>query len=261
MREVHLPDEPGTVPLREAIAEAREDEEQEPAPAAKEETELPLRQPGDVPPLSLQDCQQALAWTKTQLESAPKPVAKLRTADVARVLREVVAYLKIMDERHSSLADYEWIFIEQKKVSGSTIDQDKFDDIAVHDVSAISFHAEFGDVLLHSVTIRDDRGAVAGEYHLDPPLVLRSDVPRREVFHLYFPIRLEEVIVRFQVAAPRTNPRVNVYAGIASNREYLKQAQYYLWRAIAALEKDDWDEAVKLISSTSRRIARFQKKQ
>jgi hypothetical protein len=258
MREVHLPDEPGTVPLREAIAEAREDEEEEPAPPEKGETAPPLSLPGDMPPLSLHDCQQALAWARTELESAQRPVGKLLAAEVARVLRQVVAYLKIMDERHSSLADYEWIFIDQKKVSGTTIDEDRFDDFEVSNVSAVSLHAQFGDVRVHGVTIYDDRGLAAGEYHLAPPLVLRADVPRREVFHLYFPVRLREVVVRYEAVDSRSSPRVDAHAGITSNREFLKQAQYYLRRAIAALENDDWEAATTLISSTARRIAKFQ---
>jgi len=254
---VHLPDEPGTVPLREVLVEAREDAE---APRERDTGPAhaaPLTLPGNLPPLSLQDCQKALAWAKGQLEADWNPRGRM-TEEMKRALEQVLSYLKILDERRSSLADYEWVFIEEEKVSGTPIDEDRFDDRKVDDVSAISLHAKYADVYVHSVAILDERGDPVSEYHLDPPLLLRAGVPRREVFYLYFPTPIEAVVVRYEGVEAQTRARVDVYAGISGTREYLKQAQFYLRRALTSLENGDWAEADRLLSSTARRIQKFQ---
>jgi hypothetical protein len=62
------------------------------------------------------------------------------------------------------------------------------------------------DVYLYYVGVVDDDNQMAAEYHLDPPRLLRAGLPRREVFHLYFPTDLRKVVVRYCAVEERGNP-------------------------------------------------------
>ncbi len=256
--QVRLPDEPGTVPLREVRVQALEDTEPEPQ-AVPQAGPVASDLPDSLPPLSLQDCVNALQWAQKRVAdsiSGSRPAEPLLNP----LLNQILGYLRIVDERQSSLAHYRWIFIEQEKVDGSPLDEDTFDDGSIDDVSAVALDALGGDVLVCYVAIRDDDGEILADYSLDPPVLLRAGLPRREVFHLYFPSRIEKVVVRYGEVNPAENARVNVYAGITREREYLKQAQFYLRRAKEALDQMDLQTAENMLASAVRRIERFQRK-
>lgn len=252
---IHLPDESGTMPLREQLADGPSARPSPEGPAPGEASRLPL--PECFPPLSLADCVEVLLWMNGRLGLLPAKEKK-PDEELLPVLDQIKQYVRIVDNRSSTLAFYRWVFVDRSKVAMQGLDEDIFESgNVIADVSAISLEAELGDVLVHWVEVIDSRGEKT-EFRLATPSRLRAGLPRREVFHLYFPTDIRRVRVCYESAPPvRVQPRVTLHAGITKRTEYLKGALYYLTRAREALVSGNWEESAAQLDRAARRIQRF----
>lgn len=256
--DIHLPDESASIPLREQLADAP------PARRTPEESSAthPLRAPlpAGFPPLSLADCREVLVWMIGRLSPAPTD-GKNSDTDYLVILDQIRQYVRIVDDRSSTLASYRWVFVDRGKVATQGLDEDIFESGGViEDVHAISLEAELGDVFVHWVEVTDSRGEKT-EFRLATPTHLRAGLPRREVFHLYFPTDIRRVRVCYESVPPvRIQPRVTLHAGITRRTEYLKGALYYLTRARQALASGQWEECTTQLDRAARRIQRFGEK-
>jgi hypothetical protein len=253
---IHLPDESGTMPLREQLADepSSPPSSREPSPEANTSR---LVLPDTFPPLSLSDCNDVLLWLNARL-SRPPAETEDPHEEILTVLEQIKQYVRIMDNRSSTLAYYRWVFVDRSKVATQGLDEDIFESgRVIADVSAISLEAELGDVFVHWVEVTDSRGEKT-EFRLGTPARLRAGLPRREVFHLYFPTDIRRVRVCYESAPPvRIQPRVTLHAGITKRTEYLKGALYYLNRARQALLAGQREECATQLDRAARRIQRF----
>lgn len=169
------------------------------------------------------DCKDILA-----IQDPSTLVARCRK--VSDIIMATTHYLKKLDQRHSTLDSYKWYFIDREKVEPDRVETDVFRARPViPNVSAVSFSADYGDVYLYEVVVHDVKGNPT-------TFPLRHEVeqnyPHEEICYLYFPTTLERVILKYEVKRYRSRvPRVTVFAGVAREQEYLKQALYYLHRA------------------------------
>jgi len=137
------------------------------------------------------------------------------------------SYLTVLDQRRSNLASYEWHFIDREKVSGPGIDSDAFRaHPVIHNVSAISFAADFGDIYIYSVEVLNAANQTT-TFTLNR--LVEEGYPHQEVCYLFFPTTIRAVTVKAQERGEsKRTPRLAVFAGVARQEEYLKQALWYL---------------------------------
>jgi len=155
------------------------------------------------------------------------PTLVARCRKVGEMIEATSNYLNVRDQRHSASSAYTWHFIDSQKVDGPGIDRDEFHaQPVISKVSAISFAAEFGNVYVHSVEVFDASGK-ATAFTLDR--LIEENYPRYTICYLFFPTVVQKVVMHYQArgGSVRT-PRLAVFAGVARQEEYLKQALWYL---------------------------------
>ncbi len=277
---VHMPDKPGTATLQDSPIEIPARPNPAPSPGASSPADIPPEEmpleemPGEarvpsspgqfLPPLCAEDCLRALQWILAMI-SAPRqahPAAAGPSAsEIAGILAQVHDYMRILDSRHSTLAGYSWTPIDDKRVRGDEPRNREFNPKStIERVNAISISATGGDVVVYEVSAVDRQGART-DFHLDPPAIVRAELPRREVFHFYFPIDIERVIVRCAPDAAglkiSDQTRLHAFAGKTRRRQYLKEAQFFLRRAAGDFEAGDPVSAGDWLRRAANRIERF----
>jgi len=269
---VHMPDEPGatTSSLQSSLALPPPDTDPPDLPgptpyALRGEDLSPSR---FLPPLCLEDCLLALQWSlnKINANQEMKRLPAERAAEIEPVLRQVAEYIRIVDGRNSTLADYTWILVGTERVAADVeVDSDEFEpaEPPLRAINAVSFQAERGDVWLFRVRVIGEDNIVT-DFRLDPPARLMAALPRREVFHLYFPTDLKRVEAHYgavdRARAARNSPRVSLYAGQTRRREYLKESQYFLRMALRQLPEGDLDVCRDSLERAAKRIRHFERR-
>ena len=167
------------------------------------------------------------------IADSPTLVARCRkTGEIADVTGN---YLGTLDQRYATLSAYQWHFIDRWKVDGPGIDRDVFRaQPPIAHVSAISFGAEFGDVYIYTAEVLDIAGN-ATTFTLNR--LVEENYPHQDICYLFFSRTIQSVTIKYQArgTSPRT-PRLAVFAGVAREEEYLKQAQWYLRAARRELD-------------------------
>ncbi|MCX8037447.1 MAG: hypothetical protein N3D11_10475 [Candidatus Sumerlaeia bacterium] len=179
------------------------------------------------PPLSVEEAA-ALIRAALDILSMKDPATLIaRCQKACEIMDAVSAYLNVLDRRHSSLASYQWHLVDSEKVDGPGVDRDIF--LArpvIHNVSAISFAASFGDVLIHSVEVQDASGQTTT---FTLKRLVEEKYPHEQICYLFFPTAVRSVAIQYEAKTQTTRtPRLAVFAGIALEEEYLKQALWYL---------------------------------
>jgi len=222
-----------------------------------------------LPPLSLDEacnlmrnCVDILAFNDT-------PTLVGRCQKAIEIMDVTSNYLTVLDRRNSHLASYEWHFIDREKVDRPGIDSDVFRAQPVlPNVSAISFAAELGDAFIYSVEVLDaaNRGTTFTLARL-----IEERFPHEEICYLFFPTTLRSVTVKYEARGDVSRtPRLTVFAGIARQEEFLKQALWYL--RCARLEADlamrgptapapHLDAACQNLRLAAKRVVRFRVKE
>jgi hypothetical protein len=221
-----------------------------------------------VPPLSPEEARAlVLACIKILTINDPSTHAS-RCHKVREILGKSVTYLTLLDQRHSTLASYKWHFIDEEKVELG-VETDEFEvKPVIARVSAISFAARYGDVFIYSAVVYDDKGT-SSVFKINRPV--EHKFPREEICYLVFPTTLKKVVVRYQKRRERSRkPRLSLYAGVAGEEEYLKQALGHLRDArhragLAASDRkrasQHIEAACKDLRRAAERIRRFRQKQ
>lgn len=258
---IRLPDSPANAPLADALKPDLfpDTREREDAPTATPFVES-LR--GNLPPLSLEDCRVALQRARQKAELSAEPSTEL-APDLLPLTEQVLAYVRMLDERHSNLRRYRWQPAGTAKVATDGPDRDDFTfSRPIKDVSALAFHSRDGDVSLEGVAVIGVDGHRA-EFGLDPPLVIMSGIPRREVFHLYSRTEVRKVEVRYKALQQDRAPRVSLYLGISDHPDYLKSCIYYLERARQTLSGEaagTSEQLGKVLKLADEQLRQFQRK-
>ncbi len=179
------------------------------------------------PPLSVEEAASLIRATVDILSMKDPATLVARCQKACEIMDAVSAYLNVLDRRHSSLASYQWHLVDSEKVDGPGVDRDIF--LArpvIHNVSAISFAASFGDVLIHSVEVQDANGQTTT---FTLKRLVEEKYPHEQICYLFFPTAVRSVAIQYEAKTRTTRtPRLAVFAGIALEEEYLKQALWYL---------------------------------
>jgi hypothetical protein len=218
-------------------------------------TPIPLPKIEFTPPLSLNQCQTLIDQVKKNLPTDPDGEPAKIPAVVPildRMITTCSNFLEYRDDLHSSLAHYRWIEAGRVKVQVTSDDSEyRADhdevklDTPIRNVSAISLELEVekSDVWIHSIQVYDDKDKLVGDF-LDPskPRLLRHSLPRREVYHFWQRTTIARIELECSKATRNIDitPRVVIYAGRTSRREYIKSAIYYLSEARKNLRSNKW---------------------
>lgn len=188
-----------------------------------------------VPPLSPDEALVLIRACIDVLAKSDAPTLAARCQRVGEIIGAVSRYLTVLDQRHSTLASYKWHFIDRESV-GSGIERGVFRaQPVIPNVSAISFAADDGDVRLYSVVVYDAAGH-ATTFTLNR--LVEHNYPHEEICYLFFPTTIQSVVTRCEAQQGRSRaPRLTVFAGVAREQEYLKQALWYLRYARRGIQR------------------------
>lgn len=217
-----------TLPTASAMVGARPEQTSAPIPPAPMPPPRPRRFNFPyVPPLGMEEAGSLLRACIDILAINDAPTIVARCQKVSEIIEVTSHCLTTLDQRHSTLAAYEWHFVDREKVDGPGIDRDVFQmQPPVPRVSAISFSADFGNVYIYSVGVLDASGQTT-TFTLNR--LIEENYPHQGICHLFFPRTVQSITILYQPrgGSSRT-PRLAVFAGAAREEEYLKQALWYL---------------------------------
>lgn len=230
------------------------------APAAPDEgTTETLRAPRTTvrPPLSLEEALSQLRQAQLRLAAADGAVPE----DIPQTIGSVINYLSFRDDLHTSLANYTWTALGNAKVENSTRDRDELSfDPPVKRVSALTFEAVGGDLRVQKLWVYDEFDRLRDEFDYEAePRVVRSDLPRRQVFHLW----RRTTIKRVEWEASRlavnerspVSPRLILLGGITDRPEHVKTALYQLMLAQTALQEANRKQATETLARAAQALA------
>jgi hypothetical protein len=182
-----------------------------------------------LPPLGLDDAMKLIGRCIYFLDDVDEKFLDYKKQRVTEALTLVIDYMKLVDERHSTLEKYRWYFVGKNKVSRPGIDEDVFEVFPpLQGVSAISFVADRGDVHVHRMTVTDTEG---NETKFTIERRVREDLPRKEVCFLYYQQEVKKITLYYSTKEKEVGPRLRVYCGVTPMPEYAKEAIYFLTRA------------------------------
>jgi hypothetical protein len=183
------------------------------------------------PPLSPEEAKTLLMAGIDILRIRDAATSAARCRKVIQIIGSVSDYLTLLDRRTSSLSSYKWYFIDREKVDPGMDTDEYIAQPPIAKVSAISFAADYADVVVYWAVVQDGQGN-ATTFPLQR--VVEPNYPQRVVCYLFFPTAVKKVTLRYRprVAGTR-DPHLTVFAGVAREPEYLKQALWYLRSARA----------------------------
>jgi hypothetical protein len=179
------------------------------------------------PPLSVEEAGSLIRAAVDILMINDPATLAARCQKVAEIIDVTSNYLTLLDQRSSRLSSYDWHFVDREKVDGPGIDRDVYRaQPPIAKVSAISFAADFGDVYIYSVEVLNAAGATT-TFTLNR--LIEENMPHQEICWLFFPKTIQSVTLRYEARGNgKRTPRLAVFAGVAREDEYLKQALWYL---------------------------------
>ena len=166
----------------------------------------------------------------------------------------ITDYVKLTDDRSSSLLFYKWYFIGKNQEMRETMEEVVFKPTPViRNVSAISFEAEKADVNIHFMKVTDLEGNTTS-FKVDKCIL--NGLPRKEVCFLYFPTTIKQIVVDYSTKS-KGKSRLTVYAGVTDRPEYGKAALYYLSRGRKEIENDAFENAKKDLVKAREYLIKF----
>lgn len=217
-----------------------------------------------IPPLSVEDCSELLKRALQLLPEKDRAPLEPGIAASVRSMAETTAnYLSFRDDLHTSLVHYNWSELGKGWVQNDPgrADSDMFKfDPPIRSISALSLDTMGGDVWLHRLEIWDEKDSKRQEFdYREAPKLLRADLPRRDVFHLWRRTTISRVRVEYSRANP---PEGGIRAGVVlyggatrTNRpEHVKTAIWFLHEAVASIDTKDWAAARYKIAEATENI-------
>lgn len=213
----------------------------EPVPSAATEAPTTRSLPETVPPLSIAQSRELLRRAADMLDTrrTTEP-ALVRWVD--DILRSVSLYVERVDRMHATLPDYEWATLGSLKIR-SDGDAGKSWTLStpVSRVTALAVRVRHGDIQLSRLVAAD---ANATRWTIEQPMVVVGDQPRREVFFLPLPTRLNEVRLICRRVHAADQPRVYVEYGVCRISESAKHALHHMRQARDNLAAGQLDTAL-----------------
>lgn len=209
------------------------------------------------PPLSLDEALSQLRQAQLLLASAGSAAPD----DVPQTIGSVINYLSFRDDLHTSLANYTWQALGNAKVENSTRDRDELSfEPPVKRVSALTFEAVGGDLMVQRLRVYDEFDRLRDEFDYEAePRVVRSDLPRRQVFHLWRRTTIKRV--EWEASRLSTNeqsglsPRLILLGGTTDRPEHVKTAIFQLTLAQTALQEKNKKAAAEGLARAAQALA------
>ncbi len=252
-------------------------------PAARTPAPLPATPPpiSYLPPISLRETLRLMDRVSSTLSRQAPAVAVVTTPGAAvpappapevpveslqRMIRSCINYLRYRDDIHTSLSDYEWVELDDERVENSpdAPDQDAIlFEPPVERISAISLQATGGDVRVHRIRVIDEKNSTRQLFDYDSkPLLVRHLLPRREVFHLWRRTTISRIELEYARvdSTGGVRPRIIIFGGTTSRREYIKTALFQLELASDRLNRKDWARALDAVAEAKEGLGDYMRK-
>ncbi len=207
-------------------------------------TPVPIR---FLPPLSLRD---TIERIDRALNVIPPDYSSDGPEDIpvdslSRMIESAYNYLRLRNDLHTTLANYEWVEMEKAGVDHQPglADHDTFFfQPPMQKISSLSFEAFEGDVQVHYLQIWDEKGQVRETYDTlrERPRTLLHSLPRREVFHLWRRTTISRIDIDYSRVDQETEPEVILYGGITERQEFIKTALHHLGHAQPNIRTGNW---------------------
>ncbi|MDX1973126.1 MAG: hypothetical protein SFY68_11405 [Candidatus Sumerlaeia bacterium] len=211
-------------------------------------------------PYSLSDCINIVERTTQALEQSSQIRSDLDPKKVDEVISQVVEYLRGRDDLHSTLLDYSWEPLDQIRIQQPQVRREWPNSMdRPKEVTAVSFEVLEADVVLSDLEIRDIDDKVIGPYSGE--VVLRHSLPRRYVYHLYYPTEIKSIqfSVRKERPEQRQTPVIVMNAGRADRLEHGKYALFHLIRAQSEVQEGKIEKAAATLRIAQREIEKFRR--
>lgn len=171
-----------------------------------------------------------------------------------QLMNLIINYVKLTDDRASSLLFYRWYYIGRDRVVGDHIQEETFKPKPIiKNVTAISFEAEKENVHIYYMKVIDLEN-ITTSFKIDKWIL--KNVPRKEVCFLYFPTTIKEILINYSTKSD-TWARLRVYAGVTDRPEFGKAALYYLASAKREIESGAFEKAKINLQKAKERLIKF----
>jgi hypothetical protein len=133
----------------------------------------------------------------------------------------------------------------------------------VERISAISLQATGGDVRVHRIRVIDEKNSTRQLFDYDSkPLLVRHLLPRREVFHLWRRTTISRIELEYARvdSTGGVRPRIIIFGGTTSRREYIKTALFQLELASDRLNRKDWARALDAVAEAKEGLGDYMRK-
>jgi hypothetical protein len=224
-------------------------------------TPAPLRY---LPPLSLSECVERIDRALLVLppDYATDPPTDIPVDSLIGMLESATNYLKLRNDLHTTLAEYQWVELGKQDVDHAPgdSDTDTFElDPPVKRISALSFETRRGDVHIRSLAVYDEKGDLRETYDTlrENPRRLLHSLPLREVFHLWRRTTISRIVIEYATIEPGARAEVVVHGGITERPEYIKTALHHLRLTPVYIRTGNWFEARSQLLSAKDRILDF----
>lgn len=215
------------------------------------------------PPLSVKETLDQVTRVAAQVPRTPSGQPEgVTVEEMAAVIRNCYAYLVYRDDLHTSLANYTWVVLDDSKVQNEPGRVDT--DVSTFSpperrISAIGLECLEGDVYVHRMRVYDENKLLRAEFDFTTnPRLLRHNLPRREVFHLWRRSTISRIEVTYSRASiGGDTPRVRLYGGITDRVEHVKTAIYHLENAERYLRARKWADATESLKDADEAIRKY----
>ena len=236
--------------------EGKKKEESEPNPATEAMQFLLNRK--FAPPLSLFESIRLTENVTALIDRSIKKFKEPRREKALHLLTMIQDYVKLVDDRASSLLFYRWYYIERHRVTGDALEEQIFNPRPlIKNVSAISFEANRADVFIHYMKVIDIHNN-ATNFKINKWII--NGLPRKEVCFLYFPTTIKRIILDYSTK-PDAKASLSVYAGVTDRPEHGKAALYYLSSAKKEIEADLFGKAKTNLDKAKEYLIKFNRQQ
>ena len=206
------------------------------------------------PPLSVHDAIRLTEDISPLIDPSVDSFTAPRKEKAQELLSLVTEYIKLADDRYSSLLFYRWYYVARERVSDKAMEEDVFRPRPViKNVSALSFEAEGEDVLVHFMKVKDMKGKVT-TFKIDKWII--EGLPRKEICYLYFPTTIKEIVMDYSTR-PDSRAHLRLYAGVSDRPEHGKASIYYLKQAEKNIEQNNFEKARENLVSARNRLIKF----
>ena len=227
-------------------------------PTAAEQAMKFLLERNYAPPLSLFESIRLTDNVIMLLDNSLDKFKGPRREKALQLLSFIKNYVKLTDDRASSLLFYRWYYIGKHRVEGATIEEETFTPRPlVKNVSAVSFEALNADIFIHYMKVIGVNDHVV-DFKINKWIY--DGLPRKEVCFLYFPTTVKKIIIDY-ATKPETKARLKVYVGVTDHPEHGKAALYYLSHARKNVEQDAFDKALEDLQKAKELLIKFQRQQ